>query len=827
MDDTPPRLIGLQAHGDGALELIHDRAGEDDAYLVRDETGMTWSVSAVREVIGRDIGLDLLDAADNAMPPWRLRDGPDLALDLDPARLGGAEAWLWPAAGGEIVHRDPLGGGRTPIRAGAHYRLRLDVSLGADAVLWLICFDADGARLRGVEHAVAAGEAEVRARFTAPPGAVELEIALAGPGDVRLGRPQFAEVAPHDKEVRVLRLRRWLLEDRRRGWNGQTARVRLALPARLLDGEAHNLSVVVRSAEHGWAAGEVAFRYAPQIQVAKQGIERASLVRLVGRLADPIRRYLDLQVRIDGVAGPIHTIKAAANGKFDARLPIPRDHLDGRLHRIEVREAETQAVVFAANEATAAFLARWPTLQQWAQPPLSPESSPAAGRHRKALAVWAERAARGEAIPPVGPLHQELLGGVRRRSAWPPIAFAQAAAPRVSVVVPAHDKFEVTYLGLCALLFAPNDLAFEVIVVDDGSSDETARIEEIVSGVRVVRHATGEGFVAACNDGAAAACGELLVFLNNDTEVTAGWLDALAAAFERFPDVGLTGAKLIYPDGRLQEAGGIVWGTGDPWNAGRGGDADHPMWNYPRQVDYLSGAAIMIPRAIWDEVGGFGPEWAPAYFEDTDLAFKVRASGRRAVYVPAAEVYHYEGLTAGVVKTEGTKRFQELNRPKFKEKWKALYAAHGPVVGERPDLEKDRAAVLRVVVVVRAYPDGEIPQALFDLLRTLQGQGAKVTLLPWDLTWRPIAGTIAAMGVESQHAPYVEDPAGWLQSAAADLDAVVAFDVDPDWLRGVLGGVVQVARADAGGVSTALAAIGVEGLPGTGFRYLPDEAPRG
>ena len=209
-----------------------------------------------------------------------------------------------------------------------------------------------------------------------------------------------------------------------------------------------------------------------------------------------------------------------------------------------------------------------------------------------------------------------------------------------------------------------------------------------------------------------------------------------AGQFSTASDVGLTGAKLIYPDNRLQEAGGIVWGTGDPWNAGRGGDPDDPAWSYPRVVDYLSGAAIMIPRTVWQEVGGFGQEWAPAYFEDTDLAFKVRASGRRVLYVPTAEVYHFEGQTAGTDKAEGVKRNQEVNRPKFKEKWRALYDQNCPVVGQRPDLEKDRGVASRILIVLDRYPADHISPDLARQIAAIGESAGKPTLLPWDLAWR-------------------------------------------------------------------------------------------
>ncbi len=231
-------------------------------------------------------------------------------------------------------------------------------------------------------------------------------------------------------------------------------------------------------------------------------------------------------------------------------------------------------------------------------------------------------------------LHDILAEGFDRpRKQFRPLLFPQVDAPDVSIVIPVHNKFDVTYACLAALLFAATKASFEVIVVDDGSSDTTLRLEDIAPGVVVVRNDPALGFVGACNAGAERARGRYIVFLNNDTEPTAHWLDELLFAFQSFDGVGLAGARLIYPNGLLQEAGGIVWGSGDPWNYGRGGNPHDPRFSYSRICDYVSGAALMIPAELWKELGGFSRDFMPAYFEDTDLAFKVKEKGLKVVYV--------------------------------------------------------------------------------------------------------------------------------------------------------------------------------------------------
>ena len=151
-------------------------------------------------------------------------------------------------------------------------------------------------------------------------------------------------------------------------------------------------------------------------------------------------------------------------------------------------------------------------------------------------------------------------------------------------------------------------------------------------------------------------------------------------------DVGAVGCKLIYPDGSLQEAGGIVWGSGVPWNYGKNKNASHPSFNYTRDADYLSAAALFVQKTVWEEVGGFSEEFAPAYYEDTDLAFKIRDAGYRTLYCPTSEVVHFEGKSNGTSTASGIKKYQEINSSTFREKWFMDYKNHG-IEGVDPELE--------------------------------------------------------------------------------------------------------------------------------------------
>ena len=467
---------------------------------------------------------------------------------------------------------------------------------------------------------------------------------------------------------------------------------------------------------------------------------------------------------------------APQGARFNGAVLIDPCHLDGAIHHLELRELPNMAILASAYEFLPLHVTPWDALQDYARAPLDGTLSPAARHHFRSYQLWLDKVARDPTdAPPVSHLYTEILHGFRKRRDYPKLEFPAHEAPVASVVIPVHNKFEVTYLCLCSLLFAYNDASFEVIVVDDGSSDETREIGQCVSGVRVLRHETAKGFVDSCNAGAALAKGEFVAFLNNDTETTARWLDELVSVCRSFDNIGLVGSKLVYPNGKLQEAGGVIWGSGDPWNVGRNGNAHDPRYNYLRRVDYVSGAALMLPRAIWEKVGGFSAEFAPGYFEDTDLAMKVRDAGHLVVYVPSSTIFHFEGKSAGTDTGSGMKRFQEVNRPKFKQKWGHAVASHAPV-GVDLDREKDRGAAFRVLFLDHQFPmvDGDAGSyAAFQEIRLFQALGAKVTFLPRNLAWMDRHTTaLQRIGVEALYAPYVTIYDDFLRARAREFDVV-------------------------------------------------------
>ncbi len=250
------------------------------------------------------------------------------------------------------------------------------------------------------------------------------------------------------------------------------------------------------------------------------------------------------------------------------------------------------------------------------------------------------------------------------------LVFPKFSNFQVSIIIPAWNHWKYTYRCLQSILANTGDTTYEVIIVDNGSSDQTGEMLAKVENVRVIRNESNAGYVVACNQGAEAARGVYLVFLNNDTEPLAGWLKELIDIADSDETVGAVGAKLIYPDGLLQEAGGMIFADGHGWNFGNGDDPYDEIYNVICEVDYCSGACLLVKKNLFAKLGGFDIRFSPAYYEDADMCFSLRRTGNKVVYNPKAEVVHHESVTSGVDKSSGVRsHYMETNRKKFVQKW--------------------------------------------------------------------------------------------------------------------------------------------------------------
>jgi GT2 family glycosyltransferase/glycosyltransferase involved in cell wall biosynthesis len=362
-----------------------------------------------------------------------------------------------------------------------------------------------------------------------------------------------------------------------------------------------------------------------------------------------------------------------------------------------------------------------------------------------------------------------------------PIDFPIHQQVEISIIIPVFNQLRFTQACLASLQEHHGTERFEVILVDDGSTDATAEAVPQMKGVVYLRNEANSGFIVSCNRGAEKARGKYLVFLNNDTIVRPGWLTALIDTFAEEPRTGIAGSKLVYPDGRLQEAGGIIWCDASGWNYGKSDDPQKPEYNYLREVDYCSAAALMIPKSLFDSVGGFDSRYAPAYYEDTDLSFKVRRAGYKVFYQPLSEVVHYEGATGGTDLATGTKKHQHINRSIFAEAWAAELMVR-PANGDLALLRRPPTGRKNILVIDHYIPSPDRDSGslrMFQILKILRQLGHCVTFIPDNLAKvMPYTSELQKRGIEVVYHPYVKKLSDYLISHGSGFDAVVLSRCD-------------------------------------------------
>jgi GT2 family glycosyltransferase len=496
---------------------------------------------------------------------------------------------------------------------------------------------------------------------------------LYAPPDATAAEAQLGVVLDRRRNLEAAHVVSLEAEADRRQWQ-------VHLPAELYDGHSHHIGLQAKSDGRLVAAAAFLFSGAPQ---------------LVGAAAARL-----------------------ATAERDARPALPEEPEQGEPAAPEVQRAEMPSD--AGRRRLADFLR-------------NEFSGDTAERVRgyfaitDALAPDAEPALRREQL-------DELTGRLQRLSK----AADDGRPVEASIIIPVFNSVGFTIACAVSLFEHGSNSRFEVIIADDASSDETAAVFGAIGGVvRCVTQRANQGFIGNCNIAAHEARGRYVVLLNNDTFVLDGWLDELLAPFERFAGVGLTGSKLLMPDGTLQEAGGIIWRDASGWNFGRNQDPTLPEFNYVKDVDYASGASIAVPKQVWDEIGGFDERYRPAYFEDSDLAFTLRAKGLRTLYAPASPLIHHEGVSNGTDLAAGIKAHQVSNAPKFIGKWQHVLEAEQFPNAEEVFLARDRSRHRKHMLVIDHYipqPDRDAgSRTLFSYVKMFVEAGLQVSFWPDNL----------------------------------------------------------------------------------------------
>jgi GT2 family glycosyltransferase len=243
--------------------------------------------------------------------------------------------------------------------------------------------------------------------------------------------------------------------------------------------------------------------------------------------------------------------------------------------------------------------------------------------------------------------------------------------PQISILIPVYNELNYTIECIISVIGSKPRVKYEIVIADDCSSDPNIKDLQNVKNLVVVRQACNQGFLLNCNNALRACRGEYVLLLNNDAQLMPGALDSLVNLLRSNPDVAAVGPKILYPDGRLQEAGCTLDRDGVSTMVGLFDDPKAPIFNYTRDVHYCSGAALMIRRSEVGEVL-FDEEFKPAYCEDADLCLRLLSRGKRVVYCHEAEVVHH--LSVSISKDSVTRRLQTVarNQQKLVQKWSNL-----------------------------------------------------------------------------------------------------------------------------------------------------------
>ncbi|MEW6386273.1 MAG: glycosyltransferase [Thermodesulfobacteriota bacterium] len=306
----------------------------------------------------------------------------------------------------------------------------------------------------------------------------------------------------------------------------------------------------------------------------------------------------------------------------------------------------------------------------------------------------------------IEPYYRDILA--RRAQGSRPVTSARSGPGQglttkeleASIIIPVFNNFPLTRQCLESIRQYTSGDNYEVIVVDNGSRDETPEFlfQEVKAGrVRALFNQQNNGFAKACNQGARAARGRNLVFLNNDTVVTPGWLAELLAGGRQAEDIGIVGAKLLYPDDTVQHAGVVFTQLKNVAHIYKNFDKDHPAVNKVREYQAVTAACLLIKKDLFFQAGLFDERYLNG-IEDLDLCFKIRRMGYRVIYHPRSVVYHLEAQTPG----RGAK--EEQNSRLFVSQW------HDTVIPD--DFKYYQEDGLHKETVIT--PDGERSYLIYD-----------------------------------------------------------------------------------------------------------------
>jgi GT2 family glycosyltransferase/glycosyltransferase involved in cell wall biosynthesis len=326
-------------------------------------------------------------------------------------------------------------------------------------------------------------------------------------------------------------------------------------------------------------------------------------------------------------------------------------------------------------------------------------------------------------------------------------------APVVSIIIPTLQRIDLLQTCLDTIdRHVAGKVAHETIVVANGTALDALHPIQHRDDVVLLRSRVNRGFAGACNWAAEHARGDYLVLLNDDVQLTPHCLEYLLATASR-EGVGAVGSKVVFPDGTLQEVGSVVWSDGSAQGIGRGLPADSRMYGAVRDVDFVSGCSLMVPRAVWNAVGGMDEGYFPAYYEDVDLCMRLRVAGLRVLVDPRAVVVHAESSSSLL---DDRAFLHVRNRERLVSLWREDLADRVPSgaadldLAVRQALHRAGGRRPRLLVVDDKLPDPSFGSGFGRMLVAVRELSAH-----WDITLLPTCGgessvelRVAELGVD-------------------------------------------------------------------------------
>lgn len=346
-------------------------------------------------------------------------------------------------------------------------------------------------------------------------------------------------------------------------------------------------------------------------------------------------------------------------------------------------------------------------------------------------------------------MYDEFKGYISRQSSRALSSFLQSnktirirsrkeSKSLVTVIMVLFNKAELTFNALKGLRDS-STLDISLVIVDNNSTDRTKELLERLEGnVSIISNPKNLHFLESVNMARTYVKTEYIALLNNDAVLDENALEEAVECIQRYSDHAIIGGKVLHFDGYIQDAGSIVFSDGSCKGLGRRFTPNHHLFNFERQVDYVSGAFFFTTKRIFDSLKGFNEKFKPAYYEESDLCFRARASGIPIIYNPNIVIKHLEFGSA--TKSENAIQLMKKNQLLFKQEHNKILNKHlHPALYKEEDIScvlyGHLSTAPKVLIIEDRIPSPELGSGFsrsYQLVLAAKAYSSHVTLFATD-----------------------------------------------------------------------------------------------